>query len=243
MSGVLETNTVTRQELVDYVVNKKIRAIQDQMGPLKKKRDEVDKKRSEVSQLHRDEKKEYSLKWIKANYGKMIETMKKNLDCGDPIIVPCYAYDEKKPRGSRDLEDMLHGLFLFKDSEAAIVFINKDSPKMGFSPRSSFGPGWGGSYHGGHFSPFDIASFIRIDMEDIDSPKSAKLKANKESLKAEVESLQNTINDMDATIRKIREDKDMVKDAIIEEILGKSVDGKALLEKVNNLPIGQKLIG
>jgi len=231
-------NTVTRQELVDYVVNKKVRAIQEQIEPLKTRRSELEKKLSEIRVLHKNEKREYSLKWVKSNYGKMIETMKKNLDCGDPIIVPCYAYEDKKDRSSRDLLNLLHGLFLFKDSETAIVFVNKHKSLKGYRPVHGLGTGWSGM-----FSPFEIGSFIRIDMSDIESPKSAKLKANKEALSAEIDSLHKDLQDMQDQISRIQKDKDMVKEAIIEEILGKTEDGRALLEKVNNLPIGQKLIG
>jgi len=234
-------NTVTRQELVDYVVNKKVRAIQEQIEPLKTRRSELEEKLSEIGNLHKNEKREYSLKWVKSNYGKMIETMKKNLDCGDPIIVPCYAYGDKKDRSSRDLLYLLHGLFLFKDSEAAIVFINKNKASKEYRPEHGLGTGWFSPR--GVFSPFEIGSFIRIDMSDIESPKGAKLKANKEALSAEIDSLHKGLKDMQDQISRIQKDKDMVKEAIIEEILGKTEDGRALLEKVNNLPIGQKLIG
>jgi polyhydroxyalkanoate synthesis regulator phasin len=242
MEGVLDTTTVTRQELVDYVVNKKVRAIQDQIEPLKTKRSELEKKLSEIQDLHKNEKREYSLKWIKTNYGKMIESMKKNIGSDDPIIVPCYAYDDKKHRGSRDMVDLLKGLFLFRDSEAAIVFINKNRPKTGLTTGGGFGTGYG-PHHGGYFIPFDIGSFIRVDMSGIESPKSAKLKTNKEALSAEIDALHKTVQDLQNQISSIQKDKDLVKEAIIEEILGKTPDGKALLEKVNNLPIGQKLIG
>lgn len=261
MEGVLDTNTVTRQELVDYVINKKIRAIRAEMEPIDQKRVSVQKKIDELNELYLAEKNNYSLKWIKANYGKMIEAIKKNIKCEDPIIIPPGAEEDdftSSPR--KDLYFMILDLFMPRWHEALIVFINDSGPSKKRGPsiyasiptRRPVRPGRPGRPiptihpmmgHDRYVDPSDIASVIRVDFSEIESPKSAKLLVNMNSMKDEVKTLQNKWTELNNLIDKTRNDKELVKEAIIEETLGKTPEGQALLEKVNNLPIGQKLIG
>lgn len=245
MEGVLNTNTVTRQEVVDYAINKRIRAIKEEMEPIDQKRISLQKKIDELNELYLAEKNSYSLKWIKTNYGKMIEAIKKNIKCEDPIILPPGTKESYlNSYSGKDLYYMILDLFMPRPHEALIVFI-KDSglskkyvPPIGPTRRPS--GGWGPTPYA---DPSDISSVIRVDFSEIESPKSAKLLANINTMKDEVNALQSKWSELNHLVSKTRNDKELVKEAIIEEILGKTPEGQALLEKVNNLPIGQKLIG
>lgn len=244
MEGVLQTNTVTKQELVDYVINKRIRSIREEMEPIKKKLAELETKTREVKTLYHKEKNEYSLKWIKSNYGKVIESIKKNLGCDDPVILP--AYVDHKEFSRNDLLSMVVDLFLPSRSEAMILFVSESrKKKMGPISADYFlsVPKRGLGYTTRYSDPQIIESMIRVDFAEIESPKSVKLRDNLNSMEEERKLLHEKESQMLNLIDKTAREKDIVKDAIIEDTLSKTPEGQALLEKLNNLPIGQKLIG
>ena len=79
MSKLLGDNTVTRQEVIDYVVNKKVRAIKDEMAPIENELEGIRENRAKANKAWLMEKSKYSLEWIKENYNEVIEKIQKTI--------------------------------------------------------------------------------------------------------------------------------------------------------------------
>jgi len=236
MEGTLDNKSVTRQDLVDYAVNKRVREIQAEIAPAREKSNALYTEIPKITQELEKEISIFSLKHIKSTYGKMLELMSKNLG-SEPIIIPAYlgSSDIKKDIPHHILDSVFH-MFRVRVSEAVIIFLNNsDKDKGGGLGSRRFTEGYGDT-------PF-INSFIRVEMKDLENPKILKLRNKSKEMEAENKRLNDFLNEKEKEIQKVRNDKDLIKDAIIEQILGQSDEGKHLLETINSIPLGQKLLG
>jgi len=240
MEGILNPESVTRQDLVDYMVNKKVREIQAEMEPMKLRSEKI---YTEIGLMEKNINKEvsnFSIKHIKSTYGKMIEMMAKNLQSKE-IIVP--AYPDKKIIGellSNHTWHMILRMFEVEPREAFVLFMANEedgsSGRPGFSGRLGFSPE----------SPYGtvsfIRSFIRVNMDEVANPRIQKLQEKKFLMVQEHEELRKEITAMEKEIARVRSDKDLIKDNIVEQALTKTEEGRNLLASLEKLPIGKKLI-
>ena len=251
---LLNSDKVTRQELVDYIVNKKVREIEAILGPLKTKKFNLNKEIDGIKVSIEESISELSVKHIKSIYGKMMGLMAKNLEA-KPIIIPAFLkFDEKAGKtiglSNRMLDDIM-SMFGVSRDEAVIVFIDEDredKPRGFRSTKRTSRRGMLSGYPPHMDSPYGmdpsfIRSLIRVDMNEIEGPKTKKLTEKLKLMENEYKALQNLVDDGEKEINQIHKDRNLIKDSIIEQALNSTPEGQALLENLNKLPLGQKLLG
>ena len=233
MEGILNPESVTRQDLVDYMVNKKVREIQAKMEPMKLHSEKI---YTEIGLIEKNISKEvsnFSIKHIKSTYGKMIEMMAKNLQAKE-IIVPAYPDKIIGELLSSHTWHMILRMFEIEPREAFVLFMTKGedgSPgRPGFFSASPYG------------TVSFIRSFIRVNMDEVANPKIQKLREKKSLMEQEHEELRKEITTMERDIARVRSDKALIKDNIVEQVLTKTEEGRNLLASLEKLPIGKKLI-
>ena len=210
---------VTRQDLVDYVVNKKVTSIEETIPSLVIIKEKMEENLNHQIKALGTEIFTIATKNIKSVYGKMITLMEKNLKAKSHII-----FGNKKLPNKTELSDgiakhysIFHNL---QENEVLIVFY-----KIGGRPSDN------------------SISTILIDISELSSPKLEKIKSEISSLEVEIKKVQTEINNKKDQICNIKKDRDKIKGAIIEELLGKTPEGKRLLTTLENIQLGKKLIG
>ena len=137
-------------------------------------------------------------------------------------------------------EEQLAHLRLFGEY-LGICFQIKDDI-FDYQPDIQIGKPTGNDIRDGKVTPTMIVNMIRVDVTDIENEKSLSLKNSRYELNKEINELDKKIREGNKEIQKIMDNQSLVKDAIVEEILMSSEEGKALLSRFEISTFKQKLI-
>lgn len=217
---------LTRNDLIEYAISKRVEEIKVLKAQATKEYNTYSKEANvKIKKLEEQEKEIRKValeKFIQDNYKETIELMEKNLGCPAQI----FTADTDHGKIDRMLSELLFILRL-KSTEAVVVFIDKS-----IDFRGSF-------KHMRHPMDmmFDIKSFIRIDASKLEIEELKPITAEIKSLKDESTRLYNVSQDYLKQIEEVKSQKDIIKNALVEQALNQSEEGIALLGVLNNLDI------
>jgi hypothetical protein len=231
-NNLIINDSITRNDLIEYAISKKVEEVKLKKIEVEKTANSVNKTNTtEIKKLEKKLKELYTketTKYISDNYGETIKIMEENLKTKHVILT-------RGDENHRDPLSEIAYMFHLGSTDSIILFPDDDSPMMK-NDRFMIG----------HpmmiFS--SIKSFIKIDSSSI---KSAEIDIIKDEIKkkqTEINSAFDIVRSIDAEISNIRNQKDIIKNRLIEEALSKTDEGKGMLEILNTLDIsmGQKML-
>jgi len=215
-------DSITKQELVDYVVNKKLEEVQSIKGELTSKLNEV---RESIKGYSKDivlEREKEAPKYIRKEYSPIIKLMEKK------------GYTHTIHINEQSVKSDLVSEIIYSSGNMVLEFNKVD--RETFRGRRMRHP---------MEDIFDIGrnceSIIIIDRDEITSSTLEDLKECKESFIEEEERLEKLIKDCNSDINTIRNQRENIKCQIIENALTTSKDGKKMLEALNKINFGKLL--
>lgn len=246
-------DVITKQDLVDYAIAKKVEEIRAEKAKVNDKYQAKRKEREEALTLISSLRKETESAYIQKNFAAAIKAIEKATNSTHIVATDKMEYPKTMGNDLRySLQDLTHG-----SDDIYIVFLakvpkvkgsnQKDRKrsrmkmlKRGFHPMMMMDM----HYHGGDrmsmgdmmMGPFE--SMIRIDREDIKNAKIDKAVAKHAKLDQECKDLDNEMREFDTQINKVRNQKDQVKSVIIEQALEDSPEGKKMLESLQKIDFG-----
>jgi len=214
---------LTRNDLIEYAVSKRVEEIKIKKAQATKEYQDFQKEANDkISILEKQEKeirKAALEKFIQDNYKETIELMEENLGCPAQIFTSDTDHGRRLPC---ILSELLF-MFRLKPTEAIVLFMNK-SIHVSFMrhPMDMM---------------FDVKSFIRVDASKLEIKELDPITAEIKSLKDEIARLHDVCRDFQKQIEEVKSQKDIIKNALIEQALNQSEEGIALLGVLNNLDI------
>lgn len=219
IGGLEFKDTITKQDLIDYAVAKKV----EEISNLKEKVDKKYKTKSAERDVVRKEiekvKKESVSNFINDNYGEVIKLLEEKQGTKHVLVT-----------SSSDLSGMGEIGFMLNDMayDHVIIYVPNSNDKKKIGRRHG---GWG--------------DFLGILDGTIISIEKSKIKYNIEELEAKFKELDEECKDIDRKRRiyddkiyKVRNQKEAIKATIIEQALLTSEDGVKMLESLKNIDFG-----
>jgi hypothetical protein len=218
---------ISRNDLIDYAISKRVEDIKIRKTEAKRIYDEfADSSNNKIKELNKNIKKIHKNEmdaYIQSNYSETIKLMEANLKSKAEFIT-----SDSKERTQQEIRYMLR----LKEGDVLIAFLKEKVTNRMY----------------GRMHPMEIfdslESFIRISADSIKSEEIDSIENEKKLIKEELESLRKNVSDCDNEITKIKSQKDIIKNSLIEQSLSTSEEGKRMLDILNNLDLsGTKLLG
>lgn len=217
-TNAVVTDNITRNDLVDYLVTKKVGELNSLMGIEISKRKRLD---SDMKSLENDFDKSYSgslANYIDKNYKDTLSLMKNSLGCDYKIIENIdkseYGYLSMGSRGRGG-------------SDSVIIFDDTLSQRGRHHPDYMF---------------MAIRSFIRISRDSVKDEPLDKIRESMKEIKDKISESSKIIVNFEKEISKVKSQRDVIKNTLIEEFLSSSTEGQSILERLNSLDLGIKLL-
>ena len=225
-------DSITRNDLIEYAISKKVEEIRLRKIEVEKTANSVNKENtSDIKKLEKKLKEEFSketLKYISDKYGETIKSMEENLKVKHVVIT---RNDENR----RDVLSEIAYMFNLGTNDAVILFPDDKNPMIK-NDRFMIG------HPMMMFSA--IKSFIRVDSSSIKSTEIDSIKEEIKNKQTEINAAFDSVRAIDSEISMVRNQKDIIKNRLIEESLLKTDEGKSMLEVLNTLDFscGPKMI-
>lgn len=219
--------TITRNDLIDYAISKRVTEIEVKKAEAKKAYEDFmptyNKKIKSINEKIQTAYKEEMDKYIQENYSDTISVMEKNLKAKAVYV------DYESSKKDR-LYDELAYMTRIIQNDVMVIFHRENYP-----------------IKRGYFHPMeilsDIASFLIIYSSDIKSEKIEKLESEKNSINSQLKELESAVKEFDKEISKVKSQKDLIKNSLIEETLSSTKEGRKVLDVLNNIDLsGTKLL-
>ena len=218
-NNAVVTDNITRNDLVDYLVTKRVGELNSLMGIEISKRKSLE---SDMKSFEDDLDRSYSgsLKnYIDRNYKDTLSLMKDSLGCDYKIIENIdkseYRYLSMGSRGNGG-------------SDSVIIFDDSLSQR--------------GRHHPDYMFMAAIRSFIRISRDSVKDESIDKIRENIKELKTSISLSNKIIANLEKEISKVKSQRDVIKNTLIEEFLSSSTEGQSILDRLNSLDLGIKLM-
>ena len=238
---------VTRQELIDFIVLKKIEPLKEEIDLLKLRIQELNSKKDNFENLVMEEFHNASEKFIKTqpHYRGIIADMEKDFNASPISLDPWNPYSIKNSKLSNYFIDYLANLINFDKSSVLLIFLGETSKntELMFDSRMRYSGGFFGPAGRDYWKDFpELLSYIKIPKSKISSPKYKKVLEKLNLLNDELAAIRKRVEQLRKEIESIKSDSHKIKDALVEEILSSTEEGRALLGKINSIEItGQTL--
>jgi hypothetical protein len=213
-------DNITKQELVDYAVNKKVQEIEKVKKDLIQKKNSEDDKLNEISKKISDLKESLYLPYVEKEYKSIIDLM---ISKGNNCTIHL-------PNRNKRLSNPIIEEIIYVTGNIIIEFTkNNDKKHKRFGMRH----------------PADTnTSMISVDKSEITSPELEELEKQKEEIEKNKESFSNSINDCNNDINNVKAKKETIKSQIIEQALSNTKEGKKMLVALQNIDFGDiKMLG
>ena len=212
---------ITKQELVDYAVNKKIQEVELVREGLSAKLKEVRESIKGYDKSIREEREKETPIYIQKEYGPIIKLMTKKGFA--------YAIHTNEQESQSDL--------------VAEIIYSSGNIVLEFQKISDKSRLRNGMMRHPMKDLFEFGrncdSIIVIDRDEVTSEMMETLREVQEAFKKEEDRLMTLIQDCNSDISQIRSTKDNIKSQIIEQALSSSKDGKKLLVALQNIDFGK----
>ena len=232
-------DTITKQDLVEYAITKKVEEITVLRTDVYKQYKAKSKEREEVKNQIEQAKADAESKHIQDNYGDVIKLMEMKKGTTHQVI----------SRNS-DVKGELYYMIadaLIDNILVVIPNLVKDSDRS--SGKKSCG-GWRRN-HPHMFNMYDaypeeiagamlatLGTVITIPRDEINNDEVNSLKSKFDELDAECKALDKKKRSYDTKISKVRGQKDVIKANIVEQALSNTKDGNKMLESLQNIDFG-----
>jgi len=214
-------DSITKQDLVDYVITKKVEQILELQSEVNKKRKD---KENELKNID-DELTDLENKSIKKIYGTAINAIEKSTNSYHLIILNSSIISSLDI--STDLKRLLYDMC--RGGKVNIVFISKEKKHEIFFTHNRYDMECLVS-----LGPFE--SILKVDMEKIVEDKKIKsLREKYNKLDQERKDLKDQHYKYSNDIKNVKNKKDQMKAVIVEQMLEKSEDGLEMLEMLRNI--------
>lgn len=224
-------DNITKQELVDYAVNKKVQEIENVKKDLVQKKNSEDDKLNEISKKISDLKESLYLPYVEKEYKAIIDLM---VSKGNDYIIHL-------PNSRSKFKNPIIEEIIYISNNIVIEFKKNDKDQ-----NRRFRGGMGMHHPMDdlmEFAEFNT-SIITVDKSEITSPELEELEKQKEEIKKVRETFSNSINDCNNDISNVKAKKEMIKSQIIEQALSNSKEGKKMLVALQNIDFGDiKMLG
>ena len=248
---LIEDQKLTKNELIDYVISKKVAEISDKRvsarETLNKQEDLFQKENNKILGEIAVLDKKNAADYIEKIYGKIIKQMEADLKCKHIIIDRETA--NKSNKAYRFVE-----LFQMQRDEVIIAFLDDDdatSEKKRHgcgnpSRRDRIDRGFGGMWPEDMMmiqmfeQVSDIQSFIRIRLDKAKTEEVLKLEAKIETINKERFRLQDIVSELDNEIVRVKSQRDTIKNTLIEQTLNSTEEGKKLLKTLDSIVLDPK---
>lgn len=238
--NLIEDSKLTKNELIDYVISKKVEEINEKLNVARTQRDNFRQTINAEHQVLRKKISDLNVKaiseYVKKSYGKIIKQMETDLKCKHVIIT------NETSRKSH-IFDQIASMFRMKNTEVIVAFMNKVETHDESEP----------DFHGGRNrwrmhpmemmeemmfrSVGDLQSFFRIDISNVKDKKAETLEHAIKMNTDKDEHYTKIITDLQQEIQNVRGQRETIKNNLIEQTLNQSEDGKKLLETLNSIVI------
>jgi len=225
-------DNITKQELVDYAVNKKVQEIEKVKKDLVQKKNSEDDKLNEISKKIFDLKESLYLPYVEKEYKAIIDLM---VSKGNDYIIHL-------PNSRSKFKNPIIEEIIYISNNIVIEFKKNDKDQ-----NRRFRVGMGMRHH----PTYDLMEFaelntsiITVDKSEITSPELEELEKQKEEIIKVRESFSNSINDCNNDINNVKAKKETIKSQIIEQALSNTKEGKKMLVALQNIDFGDiKMLG
>lgn len=230
-------DTITKQDLVEYAITKKVEEITALRTDVYKQYKVKSKEREEVKNQIEQAKADAESKHIQDNYGDVIKLMEMKKGTTHQVI----------SRNS-DVKGELY--YMIADTLIDNILVVIPNPIKENEPDKSRGKKYRGGWREPMFMydayPEEIAgsmlatlgTVITISLDEINNDEVNSLKAKFDELDMECKKLDNEKKSYDTKISKVRGQKDVIKANIVEQALSKTKDGNKMLESLQNIDFG-----
>jgi len=222
---------LTKGDLIDYVVTKKVEELKVLLNKEKKRRND---RRDELYIILQDLRsnlqplfeKECS-KYITSTYGSTIKAIEKNLNCTHTVLSWNDSSNNKNSMTHRIVQD----IFNVRDNEAMIIF------KSPHDDIELFGNTGNHAYYDRHpiRMVMSIKSMIRVNLLEVTNPKIEKIQQQIKDANDELNTNGDRYSEIVKEISIVKDQKDMIKNTIIEQTLNSTDNGKRLLEALSSI--------
>ena len=234
-------DTITKQDLVEYAITKKVEEITALRTDVYKQYKTKSKEREEVKNKIEQAKADAEAKHIQDNYGDVIKLMEMKKGTTHQVI-----------SGNSDVKGELY--YMIADAlRDNILIVIPNQVKESKSDKATSRKSCGGWNHPRMFNmslydayPEEIAgvmlatlgTVITIPHDEINNDEVNSLKTKFDELDAECKSLDKKKRTYDTKISKVRGQKDVIKANIVEQALSNTKDGNKMLESLQNIDFG-----
>jgi hypothetical protein len=223
-------DNITKQELVDYAVNKKVEEIQKVREDLVKKKDSENVKLTEIKKKISEVRESLYLPYVEKEYKAIIDLM---VSKGNDYIIHL-------PNGRSKFKNPIIEEIIYISNNIVIEFKKNDKDQ-----NRRFR---GGMRHHPMGDLMEFAesntSMITVDKSEITSPELEELEKQKVEIEKAKEALSDSISDCNNDINNVRAKKEAIKSQIIEQALGNTKEGKKMLVALQNIDFGNiKMLG
>lgn len=218
--NIIVQDTITKNDIIDFTISRKVEEIKKQRAIAQSNYesasiastndiDALQKKKNKLKSIAIDE-------FINTNYKSTIDVIESNLKI-KPVI---YKSDDRGARSGNLVDDLMYMLRL-KD-EIAILFISDTMDKM----RDVY------SHHPMAIMS-QIQSLIRVDISKVTTTEIESIDSKVKEIKTNLSDLNKIVKDFDYQIIDVRNQKDIIKNALIEKALSGTEEGIKILETIN----------
>jgi len=227
--GLKFKDTITKQDLVEYAITKKVEELTVLKDEVYKQYKAKSKKREDVKNQIEQAKKDAELSHIQDNYGDVIKLLEMKKGTKHEIISSKSDFKSRGSVGYMIAQSLTDNIL--------IVIPNKESK------NSSLGGGLRGMHP---MYPDEMAAYllstmgtvITVSRGDIKSDVIDSLKSKFDELDKECKSLDKEKKSYEDKIYKVKTQKDTIKANIIEQALIGSKDGVKMLQSLQNIDFG-----
>lgn len=226
-------DTITKQDLVEYAITKKVDEITVVRTATYKKYKKKSKEREAIKKEIAAEKINAEERHIQDNYGDVITLLEKKFGTKHFVMSKNQASKIKGRSYYMFRELMYHG-------DIVIVIPKKGDDKVVGCGRGEYG--WDYDYYPEEMMSEFLAmgTMITVDQKDITSDKLDELNAKYEVVDAECKELDKEKKSYDRMIQKVKNQRDTIKASIVEQALAKSDSGQEMLVALQNIDFGIK---
>lgn len=219
-------DNITKQELVDYAVNKKVQEIEAIKEGFSKEKEVASKERDVIKKEIKEEREKATIVYVEQEYKDVIEAMAKK---GNTHTI--------HTREKRNQNDLIAEVIY---STGNIVLEFQKNTKEDVERRGGFGHPMRDFFDMAHL----CNSIIIIDRDEVTSDKLVELNDKLKLVEENLERLNDLLNDCNKDISNIKSKRETIKSQIIEQALSNTKEGKKMLVALQNIDFGEiKMLG
>lgn len=222
-------DSLSRNDLIDYAISKRVEELKSKKEEFSKQsKAEKDSLEKEIKKLDKEFVKickQEIQEHIDENYKGTINALKTNLN-KEPVI--------STPTDNSELSRELRYILRLGNFDAVIYFPSEKNKEL----RMGMGR---------MMDPFYILkameAFIIVKYDDANHDKSDAIKKEIKEKRKQIENINKIITEFNNEIRNVKNQKDVIKNSIIEQTLSSTDEGLKILESLNNIVLpGEKLL-